>query len=156
MDPVDTVAQAVSVREASSKRLADLKIFCPWSTSKRYHRLTRSNPDAGLCRCPRAFPGSGQTVFSADLNSPPIGDIDSIAQLISRLQAFSRDQPDGWIVGHGYDDTLMAERRHPTRDDLDRVSDDRPVAITHVSGHLAAVNSAALAALGIDESTPDP
>ena len=66
-------------------------------------------------------------MFSADLNSPPIGDIDSIAQLISRLQAFSRDQPDGWIVGHGYDDTLMAERRQSTRDDLDRVSDDRPV-----------------------------
>ena len=50
----------------------------------------------------------------------------------------------------------MQEKRHPTRDDLDRVSRDRPVAVVHVSGHLAVVNTAALEVLGIDESTPDP
>ena len=74
----------------------------------------------------------------------------------SGLRGFARARPDGWIVGHGYDDTLIAEKRHPTRDDLDQVSMERPVAVIHVSGHLAVANSAALAALGIDESTPDP
>jgi len=72
------------------------------------------------------------------------------------LSDFAARRSDGWIVGHGYDDTLLAEKRHPTRDDLDQISSDRPVAVVHVSGHLAAVNSVALQTLGITESTPDP
>ena len=42
----------------------------------------------------------------------------------------------GWIVGFGYDDSQLAEQRHPTRDDLDKVSGDIPVIIIHQSGHL--------------------
>ena len=102
------------------------------------------------------FPGSGRTAFSADLNSPPIGTISSIEELLTTLAAFGEQRPEGWLVGHGYDDTLLAEMRHPTRDDLDRISADRPIAISHVSGHLAVANSAALELMGIDQSTPDP
>ena len=102
------------------------------------------------------FPGSGQTVFSVDLNSPPIGDVTDMEQLLARLSDFAMKRAHGWVVGHGYDDTLLREKRHPTRYDLDQISRDRPVAVVHVSGHLAVVNSAALQILGIDESTPDP
>ena len=119
MDPVDSEAQAVSVRDGVIEavgRSEDLLSMVDEQTSTIDLRGRTLMP--GFVDAHGHFPGSGQTVFSADLNSPPIGDIDSIAELISRLQAFSRDRPDGWIVGHGYDDTLMAERRHPTRDDL--------------------------------------
>ncbi|MDC6472360.1 amidohydrolase family protein [Luminiphilus sp.] len=102
------------------------------------------------------FPGSGQTVFSVDLNSPPIGRVTDMQGLLGSLSAFAKQRRDGWVVGHGYDDTLLAEKRHPTRDDLDRISTSRPVAIVHVSGHLAVVNTVGLDILGIDESTPDP
>ena len=102
------------------------------------------------------FPGSGQTAFSVDLNSPPIGDTASIPQLLEKLRAFGLERDDGWLIGSGYDDTLLAERRHPTRFDLDQVSATRPIGIVHVSGHLMVVNTAALEALGIDETTPDP
>jgi predicted amidohydrolase YtcJ len=102
------------------------------------------------------FPGSGQTVFSVDLNSPPIGRVTDMEGLLGSLSAFAKQRRDGWVVGHGYDDTLLAEKRHPTRDDLDRISTSRPVGIVHVSGHLAVVNTVGLDILGIDESTPDP
>lgn len=102
------------------------------------------------------FPGSGQVVFSTDLNSPPIGNIEDMSQLLERLKDAHEARPDGWLTGFGYDDTLLAEGRHPTREDLDQISATRPIAIGHVSGHLYAVNSAALAEIGIDESTPDP
>ena len=102
------------------------------------------------------FPGSGQVVFSTDLNSPPIGSIENMAQLLARLKSAHEARPDDWLTGFGYDDTLLAEGRHPTREDLDQVSTTRPIAVGHVSGHLYAVNSAALAEMGIDESTPDP
>jgi predicted amidohydrolase YtcJ len=79
-----------------------------------------------------------------------------MAQLLARLKSAHAARPDDWLTGFGYDDTLLAEGRHPTREDLDQVSTTRPIAIGHVSGHLYAVNSAALAEMGIDESTPDP
>jgi len=59
-------------------------------------------------------------------------------------------------MGWGYDDTMIAEQRHLTREDLDRVSTTRPVSVMHISGHLSSVNSVALAEAGIDENTPDP
>jgi predicted amidohydrolase YtcJ len=60
------------------------------------------------------------------------------------------------LSGFGYDDTLLEEKRHPTRDDLDAVSTDVPVYITHVSGHMGVGNSRALELLGIDASSEDP
>jgi len=102
------------------------------------------------------FPASGQVIFSADLNSPPIGNIITVDDALDRLKQKGEERPDGWIMDWGYDDTMIAEGRHLTREDLDKVSADRPVAVMHISGHLASVNSAALAATGIDENTPDP
>ena len=103
------------------------------------------------------YPGAGVYANAADLNSPPIGSVRTLDDLVSRLrdQAAGKQAPD-WVVGMSYDDTLLAEGRHPTREDLDRVSTELPVGAVHISGHLAAVNSRGLAALGIDRNTPDP
>ena len=103
------------------------------------------------------FPGSGLTVIAADVSSPPIGEVRSIDDLVAAMQSQIERTPEGyWIQGAGYDDTLLAEMRHPTREDLDRVSSELPVALTHVSGHIMSVNSVALELLDIDASTPDP
>ncbi len=65
--------------------------------------------------------------------------------------------PDGaWAMGFGYDHNQFPSRQHPTRELLDQVCPHRPLLITHASGHMGVLNSAALAALGIDASTPDP
>ena len=94
-----------------------------------------------------------------NLCSPPVGsvgNVDDIVRLLSEGIA-ERELPEGdWLFGYGYDDSLIAESRHPTRDDLDRASTAHPIAFMHVSGHLSAVNSAALAAVGMDSDTPDP
>ena len=68
--------------------------------------------------------------------------------------AGSRLEPDAWLVAR-YDQTRWRERRHPTRDDLDRAIPDRPVVIGHVSGHAAAANSLALAIAGVSAATDD-
>ena len=104
------------------------------------------------------FPGSViSREILVDLNSPPIGTVRGIDGLLARLAERERALPIGaWLQGVGYDDTLLAERRHPTRDDLDRVSKTRPIFVTHVSGHLAVANTAALALAGIDRATPSP
>ncbi len=103
------------------------------------------------------FPYSGFSELAASLYSPPVGSIETIAQLQAELGSWvERTEPGEWVMGMGYDDTLLAEKRHPTREELDAVSTEHPIAIGHVSGHLMVANSAALAAIGIDADTPDP
>jgi predicted amidohydrolase YtcJ len=103
------------------------------------------------------FPGAGLGAVAADLNSPPIGSVTSIAESIRALREVDAARPGkGWLVGFGYDDTMLAERRHLTKDDLDEVSTTRPVIAMHISGHMVVANSLALDRFGIDPETPDP
>lgn len=61
-----------------------------------------------------------------------------------------------WILGWGYDDTLVVEKRHPTRSDLDAAAPHHPVFLRHISGHSAVVNSKALEVCGLTEEVSDP
>ncbi|MYL34350.1 amidohydrolase family protein [Pontibacillus yanchengensis] len=61
-----------------------------------------------------------------------------------------------WIMGWGYDDTLLQDSRHITRGELDRVAPHHPVFIRHISGHLAVVNSKALEIAGVPEDIENP
>lgn len=74
----------------------------------------------------------------------------SLDELLSRLAQRAAESP-GWIVGHGFDQDKLSERRFPRRDDLDKVVADRPILITRVCGHAAVVNSAVLRLLGAAE-----
>ncbi|MFM8516841.1 MAG: amidohydrolase [Nevskiaceae bacterium] len=95
----------------------------------------------------------------ADLSVPPVGVVRNIADIQRVLRQFIADRslaPGTVVVGRGYDDAQLNERRHPTREDLDAVSTQHPILLAHVSGHLAAANSAMLALAGVDAATPDP
>ncbi len=61
-----------------------------------------------------------------------------------------------WVRAAGYDELALAERRHPTRRDLDAAAPDHPVRLLHRSGHAVVLNSRALALAGIDGATPEP
>ncbi len=101
--------------------------------------------------------GFGSQSVGANLLASPDGTVNSIDELVARLQDFAKG-PDvgrtGWIFGVGYDDTLLG--RHPTRDDLDKVSKDVPVIAVHISGHFSAMNSAGLAKVGLTADSEDP
>lgn len=88
----------------------------------------------------------------ADCRTPPCT---SIGEMQEALRAHAVGNG-GWLRGWGYDDTLLAEGRHPTRDDLDAVSMTIPVVVVHTSAHFAVANTAALRAAGIDENTVEP
>jgi predicted amidohydrolase YtcJ len=109
-----------------------------------------------------AYGHLGQYALSlgvADLRPPPIANVGSIVQLQQTLTEFKTQHnisDTAWLGGNGYDDTLLEEKRHPTRDDLDKVSTTQPIATMHISGHLAVVNSKGLEVLHVDSKTPDP
>ncbi len=100
-----------------------------------------------------------QTLDLVNASSPPVGPMNKIEDILDALRARIEEQnipPGVLVMGYGYDDSLLEENRHLDRDDLDRVSLDHPIALLHVSGHLATANSAALRSFGIDAETPDP
>ena len=95
----------------------------------------------------------------ANIASPPVGKIKTIKDLQIELKKFIKDsnlQPGQWLMGLGYDDSLLAEQRHPTKEDLDQVSTEHPIYLIHVSAHLGAANSMGLALANINSDTPDP
>jgi predicted amidohydrolase YtcJ len=96
----------------------------------------------------------GDNLGHVDLSSPPVRTPEEIVNLL-RLRLDER--PDiACVQGNRYDQNKLMPPRHLSRQDLDRVSTDRPVRIVHTSGHAAVVNSRALSLLGINRDTPDP
>ena len=61
-----------------------------------------------------------------------------------------------WITGRNWDQNLWPGRRFPSRATLDRAAPDHPVALVRIDGHATWANSAALAAAGVERTTPDP
>lgn len=87
-------------------------------------------------------------------STPPNKNIEDV---LNRLkEKMEQTEVGGWITGYGYDDTLLIDNRHPTKEDLDKVSREHPILINHISGHLAVANSQALELAGLDRNTKDP
>ncbi len=80
-----------------------------------------------------------------------LGDVSSIEELLNKLKNELKTNPPEnglWLVGFGYDNSKFKDRNHPTKFDLDKISTEIPITVSHASGHLAVVNSKALIAYG--------
>ncbi len=105
------------------------------------------------------FTGTARFINFANLSSPPVGTVTNIDGLVTILKNTIKQnniKPGDWVIGYGYDDSLLEEQRHPNLDDLNRVSTTHPISIIHVSNHFASLNSAALALIGISAASIDP
>src|ERR1700682_194084 len=81
----------------------------------------------------------------------------SVEELQKRLHdAVAQHKEGEWVVGSGWDHTLWPERKFPNRSQLDVAAPHNPVFLTHISGHVAVANSAALRLAGIDKNTANP
>ena len=158
MDADNRVVQALSVRSERIEALGSNEEIMALVTDRtEIIDLGGRTLLPGFIDAHGHFPASALNTVAADLNSPPLGVITDIDSLLAAMRERAAIVPAGdWVTGFGYDDTLLAERRHPTRAELDTVSAEHPVAILHISGHMVVANSAALAAVAIDADTPDP
>lgn len=95
----------------------------------------------------------------ANVSAPPVGPAASIADIIALLKNHVLThplKPGEWLIGYGYDGTVLADGRDATRDDFDRDFPTTPLLLVHVSGHGGVLNSAGFRAVGIDANTPTP
>ncbi|MDD5289451.1 MAG: amidohydrolase family protein, partial [Dehalococcoidales bacterium] len=91
---------------------------------------------------------------SIDLSPPKIKSINDIKTAIK--EKTGKIPPGEWISGTDYNDFYLAEKRHPTRWEIDEVSPNNPVVLSHRSLHACVLNSKALALAGIATETPEP
>lgn len=99
------------------------------------------------------------TMGQVDLNPKPVGTVVNIDDILNKLEAFKEERniPDGeWIFGWGYDDGQLAEKRHPTKRDIDKVLPNNPVYLQHTSGHMGVANSLALEKLNVNAESKSP
>ena len=98
--------------------------------------------------------GFGETLQYIDCGFPAVASIQDIVAAVRERAA--NQEPGTWIIGRGYDDNKLAERRHPNRRDLDAATSDHPVLVVNGSGHLSAANSLALERGGVTRDSDDP
>ncbi|WP_116368531.1 amidohydrolase [Parahaliea mediterranea] len=157
MDGQNRIVSAIAVQGERIVAVGDDEDMAPYLEGALIHDLDGKTLLPGFIDAHGHFPGTGVAAVTVDLNSPPIGSVTSIADIQAALKAFAAGrEPGQWVLALGYDDTLIAEHRHPTRDELDAVSTEHPIFVTHVSGHMGVANSRALALAGIDRDTPNP
>ncbi len=93
-------------------------------------------------------------LFNLDLSPASVHSINDIKLAIQRKTQIT---PEGvWISGSGYNEFYLAEKRHPTRQDLDEVSPRHPVIISHRSQHVCVLNSLAMRLVGITNESEAP
>lgn len=92
--------------------------------------------------------------LQVDCATPPNRSVEDVKHRIWDLTRHIG--PGRWIKGWGYDDTLIAESRHLTTQDLNEAAPRNPVFVSHASGHLAYANSIALEIAGIGRACPQP
>lgn len=94
------------------------------------------------------MPAFGMALGHVPLGSPPV---ECIADILAAVAARAAVEPPGrWIVGAGYDQNKLAERRHPTAAEIDQVAPRHLVWLQHNSGHMCVVNSPVLEAMRVD------
>jgi len=91
---------------------------------------------------------------SIDLSPPAVR---SIADIKAAVAERAQNIPAGnWITASDYNEFYLAEKRHPSRRDLDGAAPEHPVVLYHRSLHACVLNSRALAMAGITRETPEP
>ena len=96
----------------------------------------------------------GVSLSQLDVSVDAVAGIEDIKRLVAERAGASADSD--WIVGRGYDQNALLERRHPSRFDLDQAEAGRPVVLRHTSGHVLTCSSRALQLAGVTEETADP
>jgi hypothetical protein len=105
------------------------------------------------------FSNFSSQAIGAQILPPPDAGANNIDAIISILKEWNTPENralTGWIFGAGFDDSVLEEKRFPTKHDLNKVSTEFPIMIIHISGHFAVVNSKGLELLNITAATENP
>ncbi len=154
IDARDSVAQAIAIRSGGILAVGtDAQILKLAGKTTRIVDLHGRTATPGMIDTHSHYAEAG----AEDLYLIKLDDAAGIPDIVARVKArVALAKPGEWVRGRGWDDGKLAEHRYIYASDLDAVSPDNPVLLTHTSGHYATVNSYALKLAGIDDRTTGP
>jgi hypothetical protein len=110
----------------------------------------------GFIDCHNHAPGE-MLLYEVVVGNPYEVEFVSIASIIEKLRAKARQAQAGfWVEGQLYDDTKVRDKRQLNIHDLDQVSTEHPVSVTHRGGHTSFYNTKAFELAGVTKDTRDP
>ena len=156
VDAADHVRQAVAI--GGDKILAVgtndeiKKLIGPATQQVDLHGLTVT---PGLLDAHAHFAQAAPSrLFTLDLSYPEVKNLADVRTKLAERVAHAA--PGDWVNGKGWDEGKLTERRYIHAADIDAVSPNNPVRLTHTTGHYIVVNTAAMKLSNITKDTPDP
>ncbi len=70
-------------------------------------------------------------------------------EILDKLKAFAAANPEGWLIGRGWDQNDWAVKDFPVNDQLNVLFPNRPVILSRIDGHAAIANQKALDMAGV-------
>jgi len=156
VDAHDSIAQAVAMRDGRITAVGtDAEILALAGPDTERIDLDGLTATPGLLDSHAHFAQGGLLLLThMDLGYPQVRSVADVVRLVAeRVTAAPADQ---WVLGRGWDEGKLTELRYISAADLDPVSGNRPVWLTHTMGHYGVANSLAMALAGITPETPDP
>jgi predicted amidohydrolase YtcJ len=153
MNPKQPQASAVAVRD--SKIIAVGKTSDVANLGKRNFKVINLQGKTvvpGFTDCHTHF-----LSFALSLNQVNLDQVNSFGQILSEIKAFAKKlRPKEWLLGRGWDKNILKKGGSFTKEVLDKICPNNPVALRSKDHHLLWVNSLALKLAEIDKYTEDP
>ncbi|MEY3678282.1 MAG: hypothetical protein RI924_423 [Bacteroidota bacterium] len=73
----------------------------------------------------------------------------SWAEIVEKVKNFAAQNPEGWILGRGWDQNDWSDKQFPSNAELNQLFPDRPVLLSRVDGHASIANQYALNLAGL-------
>jgi len=153
MNPLEPYAEAIAIKDEKIVAVGTNKQIKPWVDKQtKVMNLDGKMVVPGFIDTHVHMRGFGRYLTWINLR-----EVDSIRKMQQLLRdRADKTQEEGWILGRGWDQERLKEKRYPTRRDLDKVAPNNPVVFTRVCGHICVANSKALELAGITRDTTAP
>jgi len=144
VDSAFTVAEAFAVKDGKILSVGTTKDLQDTYEAKEQLDAQGKFIYPGFIDAHAHFFSYGLTLQTADLTGTQ-----SWNEALTRVQFFSKQHKEGWLIGRGWDQNDWALKHFPTKEKLDQLFPDRPVLLSRVDGHAAIANQYALDIAGI-------
>jgi len=95
--------------------------------------------------------------YGLSLERVDLRGVESISEIQDKVTSKAKEtRAGGWVLGRGWDQERLKEKRYPNRHDLDKAAPENPVLLNRVCGHVCVTNSRGLQVAGITKETRDP